>query len=199
MRWAPDARGRLERAAFELISEQGYQATTIPQITARAGLTTRTFFRHFADKREVIFSGDEIPERAARLIAAAPLGLEPIDVIRHVLHDIATTQFDGHHEQTAVWRKIINADDSLRDRDARKRADLVRTARAAFTGRGQTPLHATVIAEMGVAIFHIALEKWAADLELGPMADTIDDVIALFSVSVPAAPQRTTRIGGLEP
>ena len=72
MRWAPDARRRLERAAFELFGEQGYAATTVPQITARAGLTTRTFFRYFADKREVIFGGDEIPDAAARLISEAP-------------------------------------------------------------------------------------------------------------------------------
>ena len=87
MRWAPDARGRLERAAFELFTEQGYPATTVPQITARAGLTTRTFFRHFADKREVIFGGDEIPEQASRLIRAAPPGLVPVDVVRLVLQD----------------------------------------------------------------------------------------------------------------
>ena len=60
-RWSPDARGRLERAAFELFAEQGFAATTVPEITARAGLTTRTFFRHFADKREVFYAGDEIP------------------------------------------------------------------------------------------------------------------------------------------
>jgi len=66
-RWQPDARGRLERAAVELFTEQGFAATTVPQIAARAGLTTRTFFRHFADKREVLFAGDEeLPALVAR-------------------------------------------------------------------------------------------------------------------------------------
>src|ERR1700712_5164941 len=132
MRWAPDARARLQRAAIELFAEQGFQATTVPQITARAGLTTRTFFRYFTDKREVIFGGNEIPEFAARLIIAAPPELEPMDVIRHVLNEVAATRFDGHRQETAAWRRMINADDSLRDRDARKRADLVLAGRASF-------------------------------------------------------------------
>jgi len=181
MRWAPDARGRLQGAAFELFSEQGYSATTVPQITARAGLTTRTFFRHFADKREVIFGGDEIPERAAHLIGEAPADLEPIDVIRLVLHRVATEQFEGHWEQTAAVRAIIHANDSLRDRDARKRDDLVRAARAAFIERGESPLRATVVAELGILVFQVALDAWALDGESRSMTSVIDTVMALVA------------------
>jgi AcrR family transcriptional regulator len=186
MRWAPDARGRLERAAFELFSEQGYPATTIPQITARAGLTTRTFFRYFVDKREVIFGGDEIPEAAARLISQAPSELAPLDVIRHVLNEVAETRFHGHREETAAWRAIINSDDSLRDRDARKRADLVLAVRAAFIDRGESELSATMFAEAGALIFHVALDAWLAEPEPRPMADTIAEITALLSVRRPA-------------
>lgn len=176
MRWAPDSRARLQRAAFELFAEQGYSATTVPQITARAGLTTRTFFRYFADKREVIFGGNEIPERAARLIAEAPAGLEPMDVVRLVLDRVATEQFAGRREQTAALRVIIHANDSLRDRDARKRDDLVRAARAAFIDRGVPPLRAGVVAELGALIFHAALEDWATDHESRSLATVLDEV-----------------------
>jgi len=181
MRWAPDARGRLQGAAFELFSEQGYSATTVPQITARAGLTTRTFFRHFADKREVIFGGDEIPERAAHLIGEAPADLEPMDVVRLVLHRVATEQFEGHWEQTAAVRAIIHANDSLRDRDARKRDDLVRAARAAFIERGESPLRATVVAELGILVFQVALDAWALDGESRSMTNVIDAVMTLVA------------------
>ena len=184
MRWAPDPRGRLQRAAFELFSEQGFSATTVPQITARAGLTTRTFFRYFADKREVIFGGDEIPEATARLIAAAPSDLEPMEVIRLVLHEVAEGRFDGRREQTAAWRTIVNANDSLRDRDARKRADLVRVTRAAFIERGQPALHATLFAELGVLVFQVALDEWVAEQEPRPMTSTINDVMALLQVAL---------------
>ncbi|WP_295702374.1 TetR family transcriptional regulator [Lapillicoccus sp.] len=182
MRWAPDARGRLERAAFDLFGEQGYAATTVPQITARAGLTTRTFFRYFADKREVIFGGDEIPRAAARLISEAPPELEPIDVIRLVLDEVAATRFDGRREETAAWRRMINADDSLRDRDARKRADLVAAARTAFVDRGEAQRSATIFAETGALIFHVALDAWLAEPEARPMGDTIAEIMTWVCV-----------------
>jgi AcrR family transcriptional regulator len=183
MRWAPDARGRLERAAFELFAEQGFAATTVPQITARAGLTTRTFFRHFADKREVVFAGDEIPETAARLIEAAPSALSPMEVVRHVVLQVASDRFEGAHEETAAWRRIIESDDALRDRDARKRADLVRAAQRAFVGRGETPLQAHVLAELGVLVFQVALETWAGERNPPPMASVVDDVLAAVATA----------------
>src|SRR5919108_2391 len=72
-RWEPDARGRLEQAALELYGERGFEATTVAEIARRAGLTERTFFRHFADKREVLFAGSEALEEAlVRAVADAP-------------------------------------------------------------------------------------------------------------------------------
>lgn len=59
-RWEPDARGRLERAALELYAERGFELTTVAEIAERAGLTERTFFRHYADKREVLFGGQHV-------------------------------------------------------------------------------------------------------------------------------------------
>src|ERR1700712_466964 len=59
-RWAPDARERLETAALDLFAENGYEATTVAQIADRAGLNRATFFRHFADKREVLFGGEDL-------------------------------------------------------------------------------------------------------------------------------------------
>jgi len=78
-RWQPGARERLERAALELFLEQGFAETTVLRITARAGLTTRTFFRHFVDKREVLFAGEEeMPALVERLMAEAPATLGPM-------------------------------------------------------------------------------------------------------------------------
>ena len=56
-RWEPDARGRLEKAALALYGERGFENTTVAEIADRAGLTERTFFRYFTDKREVLFAG----------------------------------------------------------------------------------------------------------------------------------------------
>src|ERR1700757_1597502 len=85
-RWEPNARGRLEQAALELYVERGYEHTTVAEIAERAGLTERTFFRHFADKREVLFSGSEaLQELLAERIASAPPGVAPIDAVRVAL------------------------------------------------------------------------------------------------------------------
>src|SRR5271170_2762589 len=72
-RWQPDSEGRLQEAALDLYSERGFDQTTAAQIAARAGLTERTFFRHFADKREVLFGGSALlQERIVAGVAGAP-------------------------------------------------------------------------------------------------------------------------------
>src|SRR5580698_901299 len=81
-RWEPDARGRLEKAAMELFQERGYERTTVEEIAARAGLTERTFFRYFADKREVLFSGGKALEKGiVERIAQAPADASPLAVV----------------------------------------------------------------------------------------------------------------------
>ena len=72
-RWEPNARGRLEQAAMELYLERGFDQTTVAEIAERAGLTERTFFRHFADKREVLFAGaGALQELLVSAVAGAP-------------------------------------------------------------------------------------------------------------------------------
>src|SRR5476651_1917711 len=81
-RWEPNARGRLEQAAMELFQELGYARTTVEGIAARAGLTERTFFRYFTDKREVLFSGSADLERSiVEGIGGAPKTMAPLDVV----------------------------------------------------------------------------------------------------------------------
>src|SRR6516165_9484729 len=85
-RWEPGARGRLEQAAMELFLERGFEQTTVAEIAGRAGLTERTFFRHFADKREVLFWGqDALRELLVSAVAAAPDSLAPIDAVAAAL------------------------------------------------------------------------------------------------------------------
>jgi AcrR family transcriptional regulator len=159
-RWQPDARERLERAAIELFAQQGFAATTVPQITARAGLTTRTFFRHFADKREVLFGGDEIPALAARLMAQAPLTLDPMTLIVGGLKTVAETRFEGRREEIRERRDIIRSDPGLRERDLRKRAALAEAIRAGFIDRGVGTAAAALLAELTVTVLYVALDEW---------------------------------------
>src|SRR5215510_6054240 len=81
-RWEPNSRGRLEQAALDLYTERGFDDTTVAEIAERAGLTERTFFRHFADKREVLFGGqDALLELFVTAIVDAPASMSPIDAV----------------------------------------------------------------------------------------------------------------------
>src|ERR1700677_1816321 len=85
-RWAPDARERLETAALDLFAENGYEQTTVAQIADRAGMNRATFFRHFADKREVLFGGEDVLGGLfADAIKAAPLGARLADCLEAAL------------------------------------------------------------------------------------------------------------------
>lgn len=188
-RWMPDARGRLERAALELFLEQGYAATTVPQIARRAGLTTRTFFRYFADKREVFFDGDAIPEMARQMLEQAPPHLDPLSLLRHGLRQVGVERFDGHREEVRRRRDVILAEPALRERDAQKRDDLVRILRPGLLARGVDPLGAALLAEATVVVLHVALESWLREPVECAFGDVTDACFhRLFMTSVPVGP-----------
>ena len=174
-RWNPDARGRLERAALELFVEQGFAATTVPEITARAGLTTRTFFRYFADKREVFFAGDEISAFAGRLLADAPADLDPVTLLEQGLRQTAATRFDGRRAEIRRRRDVIVAEPALRERDAQKRDDLVRVIRPALVARGVEEVEAALLAELTVVVLHVALGAWLDEPVERPMGEIVSE------------------------
>src|ERR1700754_2329756 len=90
-RWAPDARERLETAALELFAENGYDETTVAQIADRAGLNRATFFRHFADKREVLFGGEDLLAGLfADGVRSAPAEATPPECLRAALASAGT-------------------------------------------------------------------------------------------------------------
>src|SRR5688572_17688457 len=115
-RWEPDARGRLERAALELYLENGYDQTTVAEIAGRAGLTERTFFRHFTDKREVLFRGDELAQAMADAIDSAPEGTAPLDAVAAAL-DSTSGFFRDRRPHARTRQTVINANPALQERE----------------------------------------------------------------------------------
>jgi AcrR family transcriptional regulator len=162
-RWKPDAQGRLIQAAMELFSEHGYEQTTVAEIAERAGLTERTFFRYFTDKREVLFLGSHHLEHAmAEALERAPASLAPIDAIGVALESAA--QFFNDRRPHARRRQaVINANPELQERERQKLASLAAAFSAGLQKRGAKAPAATLAAEMGVAIFKIAFERWLTD------------------------------------
>ena len=178
-RWQPDARERLERAALELFVEQGFAETTVPQITARAGLTTRTFFRHFADKREVLFAGEEeLPGLVARLLADAPASLTPMALIADGLDAVAAARFEGRREYLLTRRAVVQANDGLRERELRKMATLAEALGAGFRQRGVAELPATLAAQLAATAFSVAIGRWLDQDGDRPLAEFVHETLA---------------------
>jgi AcrR family transcriptional regulator len=192
-RWEPNARERLEQAALELFVAQGFAETTVPQIAQRAGLTTRTFFRHFSDKREVLFADeDDIPVMAARMIAEAPASLSTLEVVASGLETVATALFGGDVEHVERRRAVIDADDSLRERELRKLAALTDAISQGFALRGVDALTSTLVAHVTTTVFSVSIERWLAQHGSTPLADLLRDTLeALQGLMVPVqAPRR---------
>jgi AcrR family transcriptional regulator len=163
-RWEPNARGRLEEAALDLFSENGYDQTTVAQIAERAGLTERTYYRHFADKREVLFGGGPVLEEA--LVAAvrdAPADATPYDVVAAALGEAAG--FLGGERRAIAPRRqaVIEAHPELRERELGKMASWARVLTESLQERGVEPLVAGLLGQAGVAVFRVAFETWVVD------------------------------------
>ncbi|RCG29621.1 TetR/AcrR family transcriptional regulator [Sphaerisporangium album] len=159
-RWQPNARGRLEQAALELYGERGFEQTTVAEIAKRAGLTERTFFRHFADKREVLFAGGVMLEDLlVRAIADAPDSTTPIEATIAALEG-AGALLQERRERSRQRQAVIDANAELRERELIKLATLASALAGALRRRGVTDLAASLTAEAGIAIFKVAFERW---------------------------------------
>jgi AcrR family transcriptional regulator len=161
-RWKPDAQGRLMGAAIELFDEQGYEATTVAEIAERAGLTKRTFFRYFSDKREVLFSGSQELQRLwLEGLAAAPAQASPLAVVAVGLDPVAE-MFSERHTFARIRAQIIDANPELQERELIKLQSLAAAIKAALVERGVSVNEAILAAQAGVTVFHVAFAHWVA-------------------------------------
>jgi AcrR family transcriptional regulator len=162
-RWEPDARGRLAQAAFALYGERGFEQTTVAEIAERAGLTERTFFRHFADKREVLFAGaDALRELLVSTVTGAPDSAAPIDAVAAAL-EAAGAYIQEGGELPRRRQAIIAASAELQERELIKLASLASALADTLRGRGVEDPAASLAAETGIAVFRIAFERWVDD------------------------------------
>jgi AcrR family transcriptional regulator len=162
-RWEPNARERLERAALALFAEHGYDATTVAEIADRAGLTKSTFFRHFADKREVLFGGqDMLTELFSDAVRTAPPSATTVGCLAAALESAAAAFTPDRHDLAPQQRAVIAANSELQERELLKRARLASAMADALRVRGADDTTARLAAEMGVLAFSTAYARWAA-------------------------------------
>jgi AcrR family transcriptional regulator len=162
-RWKSDARGRLAQAALELYGQRGFERTTVAEIAERAGLTERTFFRHFGDKREILFAGaDTLQERIVGAVVEADESASPLDAVSAGLEAVATVLQEGR-EYSQQRQLVIAANRELQERELIKLASLSTALADALRGRGVEDPAAALIAEAGIAVFKVAFERWVEE------------------------------------
>jgi AcrR family transcriptional regulator len=161
-RWQPNASERLALAALELFAERGYENTTVIDIAQRAGLTKSTFFRHFQDKREVLFGDGTMTGLLVEAIAAAPTTATPLEAVAHALDAVGRKAFTPpRREFSARRRAVIAASPELQEREALKGLTLTAAMTSALKRRGVPDLASCVAAEVGALALKIAYERWS--------------------------------------
>jgi AcrR family transcriptional regulator len=177
-RWEPNARGRLERAALELYGERGFEQTTVAEIAKRAGLTERTFFRYFADKREVLFAGaGALEEVLVNAVTDAPDSAPAIEVVALAVESVGAL-LQERREYARRRQTVIAANAELRERELIKLASLAVATADALRRRGVPDPAASLSAEAGIAVFRVAFERWVEPAEPRDLPQLIRESLA---------------------
>ncbi|MGO4535236.1 helix-turn-helix domain-containing protein [Leifsonia sp. 2MCAF36] len=181
-RWEPGARERLVQAALELYGDPGFEQTTVADIAARAGVTERTFFRHFADKREVLFDGSaDFQQGVLDGIAMAPPAASALDAAAAGM-DAAADVLQSRPDQAfpRLRAAVINATPSLLERELLKLATVAAAGARALEDRGAPPLEAGTAAEAAMSAFRLAFERWVSSAEPLDLRELVREGISAF-------------------
>jgi AcrR family transcriptional regulator len=176
-RWQPGTKQRLQAVALELFRERGYEATTVGDIASRAQVTERTFYRYFADKREVLFDGSATLQRqVVEAIAAAPADRAAIDVVAGAFATVAPF-LEARRDFAGRRANAIATNPSLREREQLKMITLGIAAADALRARGVPDPAAALAAETGVTVFRVGFDRWVTD-PTGDLAACFRDTLA---------------------
>jgi AcrR family transcriptional regulator len=167
VRWQPGARGRLAEAAMTLFIERGYDEVTVADIAERAGLTKRSFFNHFADKREAVFASvDPLQEAVLAALAEADDDLAPLDAAVWAFTQAAAPIAD-YPELTRARRVLIDSSVELQERDLLKMASMTAAVAGALARRGVPRRDAAFVAQAATTALTTGLDEWAREPERG--------------------------------
>lgn len=182
-RWKPGAGDRLREAALSLYLERGFEQTTVADIAERAGVTARTFFRYFADKREVLFDDSSaLQEKSLAALEGLPTTTSALDAVAAVLETVAQT-VGGDRELARKRQAVIMANADLRERELIKLTSLSTALADRLRQRGTGDIEASLAAETSIAVFRVAFSRWvtATDDQVlqDIMRETLDRLRAL--------------------
>lgn len=178
-RWEPDAQYRIRAAALELFRDIGFEHATVAAIAQRAGLTARTFFRYFPDKREVLFSGSEkLQQLMVEAIAQAPADALPVDTIAAALTKTGDFFDDALRPFARLRNSVIIATPDLHERELIKMATLSLALAQALRERRVGEPDASLVAEMGIVVFRVAFAQWVDESERRSFVEIVNESLA---------------------
>ena len=177
-RWQPGTRGRLQEVSLELFRERGFDSVTVAEIAQRAEVTERTFYRYFADKREVLFDGQErLREAFVAGVAACPADASPLDLAAGALDRAAEFFADDRRSWSRARQSVIENDPALQERELLKLAALSAALAGALHERGVSDQRAGLTADLAVSVFRIAFARWISPGEVQSMRELQRDVL----------------------
>jgi AcrR family transcriptional regulator len=174
-RWEPDSPGRLEQAALALFAQLGYEETTVAAIAQRAGVTERTFFRHFADKREVLFGGGTALQDA--IIAGVQEADPELSPLAAVAKGFAASGelLQGRRQFALARSAIIAANPALQERELIKLNSIASAVAHTLRERRVSQLDADLAAQLGLGAFRVAFSEWVATADAPPLPELINE------------------------
>ncbi len=170
---------------MELYGQRGFDRTTVAEIAERAGVTERTFFRHFADKREVLFGGSHrLQELMVGAVLSAPASAAPMDAVAAALQ--ASVAALNDREFARRRQAIVAGSEELRERELIKMATLTSAMAEAFRRRGVKEPSASLTAEAAIAVFRVAFARWVDPANRKPFGKLINDSLEQLRLAVGA-------------
>lgn len=187
-RWEHGSEERMQKAAMDLFSEQGFENTSVGEIAARAGVTNRTFFRYFSDKREVLFAGSaHLRAALVEKILQSPNVAEPLQLVHQTLTGFNWRSL-GSRDFQRQRQAVIAANPELQERDLIKHYSIAVGLAEALQQHGVHHDIAQLAARVGLQTFFTAYEHW---LSAGDKADlaaiSVSHMALLAKVVHPAA------------
>lgn len=179
VRWQPGTSERLQAAALELFASNGYEQTTAAEIAQSVGLTERTFFRHFSDKREVLFHGQQLlVEAFLGGVAAAPDDAPPMELVAAALGAAEEFFPAERRDHSRLRQTVIDQNPALQERERHKLSVLAATLGDALRARGVAEPAATLAAESAATVFGVAFTQWIAPGEARSIGEIERAVLA---------------------
>lgn len=184
-RWQPGTRERLQATALQLFLDRGFETTTVADIARAAEVTERTFFRHFADKREVLFAGqDDFLQMFVGPIQDAPAETPPVDLVARALAGAGTYFMEDRREWSRNRQRVIDAEPALGERELAKLSGLGARLAELFRERGVPEPAATLVAQSGVTVFHLAFAQWIAPGETRTLPELATERLEALTVTM---------------